>query len=281
MLPYDKIKFISDADLSAKLIRLKESLVAMDKIAVAYSGGVDSTFLLKIAYDLLRNKAIGIYVDSPLQPQREKQEAIEVAQLIQAEIYIINLNPLSKPDFKRNPDNRCYFCKGYIFDEILKTATAKGYQNVVDGSNHDDTGDYRPGKKALMERKIGSPLQEVGLTKEEIRFLSKEYDLPTWNKDAYACLASRIPYDVEITSERLNQIDKAEQLLRSKGYRDVRARYYGDEVRIEVRQDQVKKLQQEVKHKDMLKAIIRTGFTRVYIEPLGYQQGNLNKWDKK
>ena len=267
--------------ISQKLIRLKSIIRDFGKVAIAYSGGVDSTFLLKVANDLPEIETLGIYIDSPLQPEREKKEAIEVAELIHAKMIIIQIDPLLKHDFRMNPKNRCYFCKGLLFDEIIKTANNKGFKHIIDGSNHDDTGDFRPGKKALAERKIRSPLQEVGLTKEEIRILSKEQDLPTWDKDAYACLASRIPFGEEVTLERLNQIDKAEQILLSKGYHYVRARYFGDEVRIEVRHDQVKQLQKEMQQTDISKAILGTGFKKVFIEPLGYRQGSLNKPDKK
>ena len=267
--------------ISQKLIKLKAILRDFGKVAVAYSGGVDSAFLLKVANDLPETETIGIYIDSPLQPEREKKEAIEVAELIHAELIIIQVDPLLKHDFRINTKNRCYFCKGILFDEIIKTAKAKGFEFIVDGSNHDDVSDFRPGKKALAERKIRSPLQEVGLTKEEIRILSKEYGLPTWDKDAYACLASRIPFGQEVTLERLHQIDEAEQLLLSKGYRDVRARHFGDLVRIEVRHDQVKQLQNEIQQTDILIAILDTGFKKIFIEPLGYRQGSLNKLDKK
>lgn len=263
--------------VSNKLIRLKEILKDLKKIAVAYSGGVDSAFLLKIAYDIPGIDTIGIYVDSPLQPEREKREAIETAKHIHADIVVININPLENPSFRKNPVNRCYFCKGLIFDKILKTAVLNGFSNIVDGSNHDDAKDYRPGKKALAERKIRSPLQEAGLTKEDIRILSKKEGLPTWNKDAYACLATRIPYGTEISTQYLKQVDKTEEILLLKGYRYVRARHFGDEVRIEVQSDQVQKLQEEMKNPDIYKSILDSGFSKIFIEPQGYRQGNLNK----
>jgi len=250
----------------------------MENVAVAYSGGVDSTLLLKIVYDIKDDKAIGIYADSPLQPERERLNAQETARIIGARMLIINnRNLLDSEAFRKNPRDRCYFCKGFLFDEIVKTARSLGYTVVLDGSNHDDREDFRPGEKALRERNIRSPLQEAGLTKEEIRIISKKYGLPTWNKDAYACLASRIPYDEEITEEKLRQVDEVEQILIKNGYRNVRARYYGKKVRIEVRKDQVDKLKEEIKDKNIIEVIIGRGFTKIEIDPAGYCQGSLNK----
>ncbi len=267
--------------IKEKLNQVRRILKDLEKVVVAFSGGVDSTLLLKLAYDNLGKNAIGIYVDSLLQPEREKQEAHDIAQLIGAEIYTIKVNPLQNETFSSNSRKKCYFCKSFIFDQLIKEANARGFRNIVDGSNHDDTHDYRPGKKALIERNIRSPLQEAGLTKEEIRIISKKLNLSTWNKDAYACLASRIPYGTKITPERLKQIDEIEQILIKRGYRNVRARYFDDEVRVEVRSEQVKKLQAEITNQELLQSILSTGFTKVYIDPEGYRQGSLNKFIDK
>ena len=246
-------------------------------MAVAYSGGVDSTFLLKVSHNQLGINTIGIYVDSPLLPFREKEEAIKMANSIGVRNYIVQIDPLLKEEFRKNPQDRCYFCKRFIFGEIIRTAREKGFPYVVDGSNHDDKNDYRPGKRALKEYDIRSPLQEVRLTKEEIRNLSRELNLPTWDKDAYACLASRIPFNSEITQERLNQIDETEKILIGLGYHNVRARFFGSKVKIEVRSDQIKKLQNDLKSEEIQDAIYKTGFTEIVVDQLGYRQGSLNK----
>jgi uncharacterized protein len=266
----------SDRSTEVKIEQLKELLKGLEKPAIAYSGGVDSTFLLKIASIVLGDITAGIYIDSPLQPSGEKEEALQLAGDIGAKVFVVGANPLSIKEFRENYKDRCYFCKRYLFDIILKTAREKGYTTVVDGSNHDDKNDYRPGSKALQEYGIRSPLQEVGLTKEEIRKLSKLYSLPTWDKDAYACLASRIPFYQEITPTRIKQVDKTEKFLTKLGYRNVRARHFGEEVHIEVRRDQVKKLQKAIKKKDIMNAILNIGFTKVFIDPEGYRQGKLN-----
>ena len=268
---------ISGTDTNSKLLQLNRLLKELGKAAVAYSGGVDSTFLLKVAHNQLGINTIGIYVDSPLQPSSEKEEAIKMANSIGAGNYIVQINPLVKEEFRKNPQDRCYFCKRFIFGEIISTAKEKGFSNVVDGSNHDDKNDYRPGKRALKEYGIRSPLQEVGLTKEEIRKLSRELKLPTWDKDAYACLASRIPFNSEITEERLNQIDETEKILIGLGYHKVRARFFGSKVKIEVRSDQIKKLRKDLKSEQIQNAIYKIGFTGIMVDPLGYRQGSLNK----
>jgi uncharacterized protein len=266
-----------DSRTDDKLNKVKEQIGHMGKIAVAYSGGVDSTLLLKLAYDIKHDEVVGIYADSPLQPGRDRMEALDVARSIGAKVFVIkNDHLLDIETFKKNPPNRCYYCKGYIFDEIGKKARSLGCTSILDGSNHDDRGDYRPGKKALEERSICSPLQEAGLTKAEIRIISKAYGLPTWDKDAYACLASRIPYNTEITLEKLKQVDDIEKALIGRGYRNVRARHLGKKVRIEVRNDQVIRLKEEINQKELMDCILVAGFTGFEIDPAGYRQGSLN-----
>ena len=263
--------------INDKLDRVKKSLSGMENIAVAYSGGVDSTLLLKIAYDIRGDKVIGIYADSPLQPDRERIHALEVARSIGAKVYVINSNHLLREEtFRMNPRNRCYFCKGFIFNGIISKAKELGYTSILDGSNFDDTSDFRPGRKALIERNIHSPLQEAGLTKEEIRSISKRYGLPTWEKEAYACLASRIPYGMEITLEKLKQVDEVEQILIRRGYHNVRARHYGERIRVEVKENQVMQLREEIEKQELTTAILSKGFKTIGIDPDGYRQGSLN-----
>lgn len=262
--------------LDGKLKKLKKILKGYKKLAIAFSGGVDSTLLLKIAYEVLGENAIAIYVDSPLQPEREKKAVQELIRNLGAEMDVFSVNELNHSAFQENPPDRCFYCKGLIFDNIIEIAHLKGISDIADGSNYDDTKDYRPGTRALEERNIHSPLQEVELTKEEIRILSKEFDLPTWNKDALACLATRIPFGEPVTEEKLKKVDSAEAYLNQLGFRNVRARYFGEKVLIEVRKDQVDHLKDREVFKELEKKMENIGFSQIEIAPDGYKQGRMN-----
>ena len=263
-------------NLKKKLDRLKAILKAYEKLAVAFSGGVDSTFLLKIAVDELGENAIAIYVESPLQPRREKEAIKEIIRNIGAELDVLSVNELNHEAFRNNPPERCYYCKGLIFGNLLEVAHLKGISNVVDGSNYDDSKDYRPGMKALKERGIKSPLQEAGLTKDEIRTLSRDYNLPTWDKDALACLATRIPFGETITTDKLIKVDEAEEYLIDQGFRNVRARYFGETILIEVRHDQVSRFKNSEFFNQIKEKMGKIGFNTIEIAPEGYKQGRLN-----
>lgn len=263
-------------EIRAKLELLKNFLLKQEKVAVAFSGGVDSTLLLRVTHDVLGKNAVGVYSDSPLQAARERKEIFSLAKKIGSELIVIKINKLDHEAFLNNPANRCYLCKGLIFDEIVKIARSKGFNTIVDGSNHDDMSDYRPGVKALKERNIRSPLQEAGLTKQEIRTISKYYDLPTWDKDALACLATRIPRGEVVNEQKLGMIDRAEELLVKKGFRNVRARHLGDKVRLEVRADQVPLLTSNPLFDEIASEMKKIGFKRVVINPDGYKQGSMN-----
>ncbi len=263
-------------DLQKKLDKLKTLLHGYGKLAVAFSGGVDSTLLLKVAIEELGNQAIAIYVDSPLQPHREREAVKQLIRSLGAELDVFPVDELNHIAFKDNPPDRCYFCKGVIFDNIIEVAHLKGINTIADGSNHDDTKDYRPGMKALKERAIRSPLQEAGLTKDEIRTLSKEYGLPTWDKDALACLATRIPFGEAVTPDKLRKVDKAEEYLSELGFRNVRARYFGDTVLIEVREAQVSRFQDKELFGELQKRMEEIGFSKIDIAPEGYRQGRMN-----
>jgi uncharacterized protein len=263
-------------ELRVKLELLKNLLLKQERLAVAFSGGVDSTLLLKVAFDVLGVNMIGVYSDSPLQAARERKDAIILAKEIGAELIVFKVNKLDHEAFRNNPANRCYLCKGLIFDEILKISRSKGFNTVADGSNHDDLSDYRPGVQALKERDIKSPLQEACLTKQEIRSISKYYGLPTWDKDALACLATRIPTGEIVNEQKLGMIDRAEEILVNKGFRNVRARHLGDTVRLEVRTDQVLRLSSNPLFEEIVSEIKNIGFLQVVINPNGYKQGSMN-----
>ncbi len=259
-----------------KLAYLKTLLKEMGEVTVAYSGGVDSTFLLKVATDVLKHKAKGVLAVSPTFPSREYERAIQVAESFGASISIIDTHELEDDNFVKNPVNRCYYCKSELFDSIAKMAEEHRFRNFVDGSNHDDLGDHRPGMKALKERNVRSPLQEAGLTKQEIRDLSREFGLPTWDKDALACLSSRFPYGESISREKLRMVDQAENFLADLGFRNIRARHHGETVNIEVDPGQLTQLLDSRTRRKVQEYMISIGYKNIHIDPEGYRRGKLN-----
>ena len=253
-------------ELHNKLAHLKEYIKELDSVAIAFSSGVDSTFLLKVAHEILGDNVMAITVQSGSFPKRELNEAIAFC----------------KKGFSQNPPNRCYLCKHALFEKIGAIAKKNEIAYVAEGSNMDDLGDYRPGLQAVAELGVKSPLREAGLTKAEIRELSKEMGLSTWEKPSFACLASRFVYGETISKEKLIMVENAEQLLLEHGFRQFRVRMHGRMARIEVLPEEFLKLLQEEVREDIVKQFKQFGFTYVTMDLTGYRMGSMNETlDKK
>jgi uncharacterized protein len=242
---------------------------------IAYSGGVDSTFLCKVAYDFLGNNALAVTATSSIYPKRELQEARQYVKTIGIPHIVIRSEELDLKRFTENPADRCYYCKKELFRKLRAIAQEHHFNAVIDGSNADDVFDYRPGGKARKEFGVISPLKEVGLTKHDIRALSRSFHLRTSEKPSFACLASRFPYGVKITKKRLKQVEDAEEVLFSLGIRQWRVRYHGAIARIEVTADDFQKI---LRHSRLIvKRFKRLGFTYVTLDLEGYRTGSLNE----
>jgi uncharacterized protein len=256
---------------------LQAYLKSLNSVAVAFSGGVDSTFLLKVAHDVLGEKAVAVTARSESFPKRELLEAEAFTQSHGIEHLVIDSEELDIDGFAENPKNRCYLCKTELFSKIRDIAAQKQLAYVVEGSNTDDNGDYRPGLLAVSELGIKSPLRFAELSKDDIRELSRELGLPTWNKQSFACLSSRFPYGENITQERLSMIDQAEQFLLDLGFYQVRVRYHGNLARIETDEAGFDTLlRKEIRHQihDKFKKI---GFTYIALDLKGYRTGSMNE----
>ena len=265
----------TEGDIEAKLARLRTLLRETGGIAIAFSSGVDSTFLLKVAHEELGERAIAVTARSHSLPKREQDEAAAFCAREGIRQVVVDSEELAIPGFRQNPTNRCYLCKKELFTKILEIARAEGLSAVAEGSNMDDLGDYRPGLQAVRELGIRSPLREAGLTKAEIRELSRALGLPTWNKPSFACLASRFPYGEEITVERLARVERAEQYLLDLGFGQVRVRSHADLARIELcAADIPKAIEQREKRHAALKGL---GFAYVALDLQGYRTGSMNE----
>jgi len=263
--------------LQDKYTDLKDYIKSLGSIAVAFSSGVDSTFLLKVAHEVLGDKAIAVTARSCSFPERELNEAIAFTKANGIVHRIVDSEELEIEGFTENPVNRCYLCKHELFSKMKDIAEKNGFQEVVEGSNMDDLGDYRPGLIAIQELEIKSPLRHAELTKDDIRQLSKELGLPTWEKQSFACLSSRFPYGQSITRSKLKMVDEAEQLLLDLGFRQVRVRHHETLARIEISEDQFPKIMEKEVRDQISTRFKEIGFTYVSLDLAGYRTGSMNE----
>lgn len=276
--------------MSGKLDQLKAVLHGYGRTLVAYSGGVDSVFLAKVAHDVLGNDTLAVIADSPSLPRREFQEAVDIAKQFGFPLHVVNTHEMADANYTSNPSNRCYFCKSELFESLAEIAKREGWQTIVYGENASDVGDHRPGAAAATEYQVRAPLKEVGLTKAEIRRFSAELGLPTADKPQMACLSSRIPYGEPVTEEALGMIEAAENVLRDAGFYEVRVRHHvaGNSksetrnpklfmARIEVGPDELSKFVEEEVRESVTRALKKIGYAYVTLDLQGYRRGSANE----
>lgn len=260
-----------------KLRLLRQEFRNMTRLMIAFSGGVDSTFLLKVAHEELGKNVTAAIVSSPIFPRRETEQAEDFCKEMGISSLIIDSKELNDPEFCKNPVNRCYLCKKNIFAQILAAAGELGIKHIAEGSNIDDLNDYRPGIKAVGELKIHSPFLTTGFSKEEIRICSKRLGLSSWDKPSSACLCSRIPYGQAITKEKLEMIEKAEHFLRSLGFRQVRVRHHGDTARIELPPEDIAGVFKNNIAESITEYFSQLGFVYISLDLKGYRTGSMNE----
>ena len=264
-------------DTIEKLIKLTNIVKDLESVVVAFSGGVDSSLVAKVCYDVLGDKALAVTARSETYPPYEYEEAMKIAKEIGISHMTIDTSELGIKGFAENPPNRCYFCKSELFGKLTEIAHEKGYKNVADGANLDDAGEYRPGLDAAKELEVRSPLKESGLRKVDIREISKHLKLSNWDKPSYACMSSRFPYGQSITEEKLTIVAAAENYLRSIGLKQFRVRHHDTIARIEVLPEDITLLLQDGKRTEIVKKFKEIGYKYVTIDLEGYRSGSMNE----
>lgn len=264
-------------NLAEKHARLRGLISDCGSALVCYSGGVDSTLLLKVAHDVLGERCVAMVALSPTMAQSERKAALDLAGQIGARLELTESHELSRPEFRMNPKDRCYFCKDELLDLAAPMAKKLGLAEVLLGTNTDDLGDYRPGLQAAKDHGARQPLVDATFSKAEVRELSRELGLSTWDKPQLACLSSRFPYGTEITPERLEQVDKMEDGMRSLGFRQVRARWHGEMVRLEVEADALTRTTDPEIRNSIVRLGRELGFTFVTVDLAGFSSGSLNQ----
>lgn len=268
---------MDQAGLATRVEALDRRLRELSSLIVAYSGGVDSAFLAFAATRALGDRALCVTADSPSYPERHRAMALAVAGQFGFRHEIIRTDELNQPAYRANAPDRCYYCKHELYTRLTDVARERGFAAVADGSNLDDRGDYRPGRRAAREFGVISPLDDVGLSKDDIRALSHEAGLPTWDEPASACLSSRIPYFSEVTDEKLRTIERAEEAVRALGFRVVRVRHHGQVARLELGAEEMARAIEPATAAAIHEALTATGFRFVALDLKGYRLGSLNE----
>jgi uncharacterized protein len=260
-----------------KEARLRARLSSLGSVVVAFSGGTDSAYLAYVASSMLGDRAHCVTADSPSYSSRHRKMAVDLASQFNFRHEFIVTTEIDNPDYRANAPDRCYHCKRELFTRLTRLAREQGFAGVIDGSNADDRGDYRPGRQAAREMGVVSPLDEADLTKDEIRELSRRAGLPTWNQPASACLSSRIPYHTEVTPEKLRTIERAEEALRALGFRVYRVRHHDNLARVELDSDEMMRALDPAVRDALVRDIKAAGYQYVALDLQGYRMGSLNE----